>query len=445
MRILIVSLTATLVVGFLLSFVALHGSQAADKDYFRNDRVATPVMKDYFNKAAETADGTRPETAEAEFTPDGAENAEEETLDPNISIETPGFASQRSGPNISNAQRCVEYAPKFDALRQKICAEVDVPKLCSLWDRESDMRLGATRGEPCRVSSAGAKGCTQFTDDTAITWGRDGDGDGRVDLQNLEDAMASALNYLCYLKKRVGEQYMYQAYQAGPKNYINPNPANFSPTAVEYDAYIRGHAQIYAAALEGKMDLTMPTSGTMVLGGISVPVPIGECWISSVFGEPRPRRHGTHEGMDMACPTGTKVMAITECKVVFAGEHNTDAGKKAGIQVQCAHGNGAAGTLALSWYFHLNSVTVKTGDIVKAGQQIGTVGTSGTFSTGPHLHLTTYLWTGSGNKTTLCQFPGIWFPTIPFLPNASNGRYKGPQTPGAKYAAARFEKMFATR
>lgn len=36
---------------------------------------------------------------------------------------------------------------------------------------------------------------------------------------------------------------------------------------------------------------------------------------------------------------------------------------------------------------HLSERTVKTGDVVKSGQRIGTTGNTGTVTTGPHLHL----------------------------------------------------------
>ena len=38
-----------------------------------------------------------------------------------------------------------------------------------------------------------------------------------------------------------------------------------------------------------------------------------------------------------------------------------------------------------TWYYHLVSLDIETGDMVERDQRIGAVGTTG-FSTGPHLH-----------------------------------------------------------
>jgi murein DD-endopeptidase MepM/ murein hydrolase activator NlpD len=82
-----------------------------------------------------------------------------------------------------------------------------------------------------------------------------------------------------------------------------------------------------------------------------------------------------HPGFDLAAATGTPVVAAAGGKVTHAGPGGTY-----GNLVIVRHGNGYE-----TRYAHLSAVTVKVGDEVPAGQQVGNVGTTG-YSTGPHLH-----------------------------------------------------------
>jgi murein DD-endopeptidase MepM/ murein hydrolase activator NlpD len=83
-----------------------------------------------------------------------------------------------------------------------------------------------------------------------------------------------------------------------------------------------------------------------------------------------------HLGIDIANRTGTPIRAADDGYVVMAGRDTWGYGN----QVVIDHGNGF-------WtrYAHLNKIGVKAGDVVKKGQQIGTMGSTGR-STGPHLH-----------------------------------------------------------
>lgn len=60
------------------------------------------------------------------------------------------------------------------------------------------------------------------------------------------------------------------------------------------------------------------------------------------------------------------------------------------------HGQGV-----ISIYIHMNSVGVKEGDLVKSGQKIGAVGSTGRAS-GPHLHFGVYV-------NNACVNPASWF------------------------------------
>lgn len=106
--------------------------------------------------------------------------------------------------------------------------------------------------------------------------------------------------------------------------------------------------------------------------------PTENCRVSSEFGEIRTvngvesDRHG---GVDFACDKGTPVLASNSGKVMFAQNIALT-----GNTVMIEHGLGLK-----TWYYHMDSIDVKEGDMVKQGQQIGTVGETG-FATGPHLH-----------------------------------------------------------
>jgi murein DD-endopeptidase MepM/ murein hydrolase activator NlpD len=94
--------------------------------------------------------------------------------------------------------------------------------------------------------------------------------------------------------------------------------------------------------------------------------------VTSCFG---PRWGRQHDGVDLAAPVGTPIMAAGAGVVVRAGE---DGGY--GNAVLIDHGNGY-----LTHYGHLIAATVMAGQRVAAGDQIGNEGSTGN-STGPHLH-----------------------------------------------------------
>lgn len=87
--------------------------------------------------------------------------------------------------------------------------------------------------------------------------------------------------------------------------------------------------------------------------------------------------HG-YNGVDLASYTGAPVFASAGGEVIIARGSGYNGGY--GKYVVIRHGNGTQ-----TLYAHLNSVTVSVGEVVFAGQQVGTVGNTGR-STGPHLH-----------------------------------------------------------
>ena len=82
-----------------------------------------------------------------------------------------------------------------------------------------------------------------------------------------------------------------------------------------------------------------------------------------------------HYGIDYANKIGTPVIAPQAGKITLIQKDNF----YSGLTIFIDHGKGIN-----TAYLHLNKSFVKQGQIVKQGQKIGTIGTSGR-STGPHL------------------------------------------------------------
>jgi murein DD-endopeptidase MepM/ murein hydrolase activator NlpD len=101
--------------------------------------------------------------------------------------------------------------------------------------------------------------------------------------------------------------------------------------------------------------------------------------ISDVYGVERVFNgsvQSTHQGLDFRVPTGTPVAAVNSGHVILAQPLFFE-----GNCVVIDHGQGL-----LTLYLHLSKFSVKQGDDVTKGQEIGLSGGTGR-ATGPHLHL----------------------------------------------------------
>ena len=119
--------------------------------------------------------------------------------------------------------------------------------------------------------------------------------------------------------------------------------------------------------------------------------------IVGVYGEPRTTH--IHNGIDIAVPVGTSVMAIADGVVIYAGNNDPNG---YGNYVIINHGK-INGVIVTSEYGHISSWNVKYGQIVKQGDIIAKSGNTG-MSTGPHLHLTTKKDGKAINPTILLDF-----------------------------------------
>ncbi|MFH1742866.1 MAG: M23 family metallopeptidase [bacterium] len=127
--------------------------------------------------------------------------------------------------------------------------------------------------------------------------------------------------------------------------------------------------------------------------------PLDEIEVTSGYGmrmHPILHRRLFHVGVDLRAKRGTPVYAAADGTVEFAhrsyGRGNT---------IVINHGNGYK-----TVYAHLQTMSVKTGKRVKAGQRIAKSGRTGR-TTGPHLHFEVWRETGHINPlTALPPIPG---------------------------------------
>ena len=107
-------------------------------------------------------------------------------------------------------------------------------------------------------------------------------------------------------------------------------------------------------------------------------IPCNYTYVSSPFGDrdaPTAGASSNHQGIDLAAPEGTPIVATRSGTVTTAS-----LGSAAGYYVTINHGDGFS-----SIYMHMTHYIVKAGQSVSAGQVIGYVGKTGV-ATGNHLH-----------------------------------------------------------
>ncbi len=91
-----------------------------------------------------------------------------------------------------------------------------------------------------------------------------------------------------------------------------------------------------------------------------------------------------HRGVDYAGNTGSPVVAPAGGRIALVGRESQGF-RVHGNVVGIDHGQGVSSIM-----LHLSRIDVKEGDVVKAGQRIGAVGSTGAV-TGPHLHWGLYV------------------------------------------------------
>lgn len=163
---------------------------------------------------------------------------------------------------------------------------------------------------------------------------------------------------------------------------------------LQHDVFLHAETRLFAERMKKLMLPTAPP----VLGVES----------GSGFGwrlDPLTGQRALHTGLDFSADVGTPILAAAGGVVVTQEFHPAY-----GNMVEIDHGNEL-----VTRYAHASRVLVKVGDIVKRGQSIALVGSSGR-STGPHLHFEVWL---SG----VAQDPQL------FLRSAADNRLAGAKVP----------------
>ena len=155
----------------------------------------------------------------------------------------------------------------------------------------------------------------------------------------------------------------------------------------------------------GSTDSGSSSGGNSSSGGSSSNVTVGSSWlvpcsyrmVSSPFGfreSPTTGASKYHQGVDLAAPAGTPIIASRGGTVTVAGYSNS-----AGYYVTINHGDGFS-----SIYMHMTNYVVSSGQKVNQGQTIGYVGSTG-ISTGNHLHFGI---AQNGAYVNPCNYVGLY-------------------------------------
>jgi len=128
--------------------------------------------------------------------------------------------------------------------------------------------------------------------------------------------------------------------------------------------------QVENPSPKAKTSTPVSSPSSSVQGGYYIRPTTGS--VSSRFGV---RSRGYHYGIDYAAPTGTPIVASASGTVL-----KTSCGSGYGNCLIISHDNGTQ-----TLYAHASVLYVSAGAVVKQGQKIAAVGSTGR-STGPHLH-----------------------------------------------------------
>ncbi len=135
-------------------------------------------------------------------------------------------------------------------------------------------------------------------------------------------------------------------------------------------------------------DAAVPTSDEVAFDWPVPSVRITQQFGGSAFAQRNPQAYGRpfHNGTDFGVPVGTPIESVHSGQVLAVGNTDQYSGCYSyGKWVLIDHNNGLA-----TLYAHLSNINTESGESVTSDSVIGYSGNTG-YSTGPHLHLTTYV------------------------------------------------------
>ena len=192
----------------------------------------------------------------------------------------------------------------------------------------------------------------------------------------LEDARAAVKNEQDALEELMEDKEKEITVYEGDINNKEAAIAEYEAMIAEQDQIIK---DLEAAILEEKKRLLAENKKAIVYDGgqFKWPAP-SYTRIADEYGYRIHPILGTeqfHNGVDMAAPSGSPILAAYDGEVIAASYSPT-----MGNYIMIDHGDGL-----ITIYMHASSVSVSSGTMVARGEQIGCVGSTGR-STGPHLH-----------------------------------------------------------
>jgi murein DD-endopeptidase MepM/ murein hydrolase activator NlpD len=162
----------------------------------------------------------------------------------------------------------------------------------------------------------------------------------------------------------------------GSASLLGDRAPSVSRSSDRLQAAADAQAKQRAETLSGYASKAQKQSAKIQLHAWVLPVAAGVYHLTARFGDYSSLWSNFHTGLDFASPTGTPIMAV-------AGGTITETGYSG------AYGNRTIETLPDGtelWYCHQNEFGTSVGAIVRPGEVIGYVGSTGNV-TGPHLHL----------------------------------------------------------